>query len=239
MTARIASIERSPALHLSLVAALKRVILERKLQPGDALPTEAALARQLSVGRNSVREAVKALESLGVVETRRGIGVFVKAFTLEPLFDNLPFVLAGSLREVSEILELRQALEVSLIGKAIDRMSNADIAGIDSLVAAMGAKAERGESFSEEDRAFHKALFRPLENDMLLRMIDTFWEVFYRASGWNQLETRDPIATWRDHVAIVEVVTVRDAELARERLAAHYEGIILRLNPIALGPKQH
>ena len=53
MTARIASIERSPALHLSLQAALKRVIVERKLRPGDALPTEAALARQLGLRVNA------------------------------------------------------------------------------------------------------------------------------------------------------------------------------------------
>ena len=90
MAGKIKSLGRAPALHQSVQAALKQFILDNDLRTGDPLPPEATLARQLGVGRNSVREAIKALESLGFLETRRGIGVLVGAITLEPLMEPLP-----------------------------------------------------------------------------------------------------------------------------------------------------
>ncbi|MFN8830973.1 MAG: FadR/GntR family transcriptional regulator [Labrys sp. (in: a-proteobacteria)] len=229
MAGKIKSLGRAPALHQSVQAALKQFILDNDLRTGDPLPPEATLARQLGVGRNSVREAIKALESLGFLETRRGIGVFVGAFTLEPLMEQLPFSMSGSLHDLRDVLELRQALEVSLIEKVVGRIDEENLAELRAIVAAMGAKAQAAQSFSEEDRAFHKSLFRSLGNTLLMNLIDTFWTVFHHASGRAQLGTTDPVATWRDHAAIVEAVANHDLAAAREKLDRHYADIATRI----------
>jgi len=96
----IKPLARPPLLHVSVQESLKSYIDDNALAPGAPLPPENDLAQQLGVSRNSVREAIKALESLGILETRRGIGVFVKAFSFEPLLANLAYGLGGALREV-------------------------------------------------------------------------------------------------------------------------------------------
>ena len=99
-------LRRPPSLHVTVQGSLRGYIEDNQLKAGDPLPPEAILAQQLGVSRNSVREAIKALESVGVLETRRGIGVFVKAFSFQPLLDNLAYGLGDTLRDVEELREL-------------------------------------------------------------------------------------------------------------------------------------
>jgi len=116
---------RAPLLHVSVQESLRAYVHDNGLAPGTLLPAEGELAAQLGVSRNSLREGIKALESLGILETRRGIGVFVKAFSFEPLLANLAYGLGGALREVEEVLEIRRVLEVGLIGKTIELIGEA------------------------------------------------------------------------------------------------------------------
>ncbi|MBL8699726.1 MAG: FadR family transcriptional regulator [Alphaproteobacteria bacterium] len=224
-TRTLRPLPRPPLLHVSVQDSLKRFIAENALTGGAMLPAEAMLARNLGVSRNSVREAVKALESLGMLETRRGIGVFVRHFSLDALIDNLPYALGQSLRDIEEIIEIRRTLEVAMVERAIERISAEDIAALRATLDAMRRKAERGESFAEADQAFHRLLFRGLGNRMLSRMIEVFWLAFRRAAEFIDTENPDPMATYRDHEAIVDAVERRDAADARDRLARHYQGI--------------
>lgn len=226
---RLRAIDRPPPLHHTVQAALKQFIVEHGLRAGDPLPPESSLAQQLGIGRNSVREGVKALESLGVLEVRRGVGAFVKAFTLDPLLENLPLAYGEGLRDVQDVLQIRKALETSLIDDVVAAITPEHIAQLRSIVAAMGAKASQGLAFPDEDRAFHRALFATLENTMLLGLIETFWRIFYKVSGWSDLQTHDPMATYRDHLAILDAVAAGDAKAARRQLDRHYSGVASRL----------
>ena len=222
-------LDRPPSLHQSVQAALRHFIIDNNLQAGDPLPPEGTLARELGIGRNSVREGIKALESLGVLEVRRGVGAFVKAFTLEPLLENLPYSFGQSLRACEDILQIRSALEVSLIEEVVNAISAQQLDALRKLTEAMAIKARRGEDFSDEDSAFHQALFAPLGNAVLLALIETFWRVFYKVAGPTRLQTQDPLKTWEDHVAIVNAVAARDVSAAKQRLEQHYTGISTRL----------
>lgn len=216
---------RAPLLHVSVQESLRAYIDENGLAPGTLLPPEGELATQLDVSRNSLREGIKALESLGVLETRRGVGIFVKAFSFEPLLDNLAYGLGGALRQIEEVLEIRRTLEVGLIGKTIEMIGEEDITELRDTVNRMRVHAERGEAFAEDDQLFHRLLFRCQHNETLVRLIDVFWLAFYKASDFVNLENLDPMATWRDHAAIVDAVEARDLDEARRRLDRHYEGI--------------
>jgi len=224
-TRSIKPLNRPPSLHVSVQESLRDYIESNGLRAGDPLPPETFLAQQLGVGRNSVREAIKALESLGILETRRGVGVFVNEFSFQPLLDNLAYGLGDSLRDIEELREIRRVLETGLIGKTIEQISEADIAELRDVTERMRLRAERNESFAEEDQQFHELLFRCQNNRMLNGLIEVFWRAFYKASDFANLTNSDPLSTWRDHHEIVEAIVARDIEKARTRLDEHYEGI--------------
>ncbi len=220
---------RQRLLYQSVQDALRAFILDNKLRAGDALPPETDLARQLGVSRNSVREAVKAMESLGILETRRGSGLFVRAFSFDPLLENLSYGLLFDLRELAELFEIRRVLETGMIGAAMQMMLPAAVADLNAVVAAMGERAQRGESFPEEDRRFHQVLFEPLGNEMLLKLLDVFWLTFQEASRHVDLLNPYVIPTYQDHAAIAAAVAVGNVEEARAALDRHYAGLTDRL----------
>jgi DNA-binding FadR family transcriptional regulator len=224
-TKSLQSLKKPLSLHATVQQTLKTYIEENGLQGGDALPAEGALALQLGISRNSVREAIKALESVGILETRHGIGVFVKAFSFDSLLDHLAYGLRGALREVDELCEIRRVLEVALIEKTIETISEGGIAELRAVTNGMRERAERNESFAEEDQLFHQLLFRSQGNLMLTKLIDVFWLAFYKASDFVNLDNPSPLTTWRDHHEIVEAIAARDVEAARQRLDRHYQGI--------------
>ncbi|MGH7210191.1 MAG: FadR/GntR family transcriptional regulator, partial [Acetobacteraceae bacterium] len=158
-------------------------------------------------------------------ESRRGVGVFVTSFSFAPLLDNLAFGLRGALREVEEVLEIRRALEGALIGRTVELIGDGDLGELRRIVARMRGLAERRESLGADDQAFHQMLFRCHGNYTLLRLLDVFWLAFFTASDDLSLGNPDPMATWRDHQAIVAAIEARDGAAARRRLAAHYDGI--------------
>jgi len=221
----IKPLQRPPLLHVSVQESLRSYIVENSLAAGDPLPPEAFLAQQLGVGRNSVREAIKALESVGILETRRGVGVFVRKFSFQPLLDNLAYGLQASLRDVAELLEIRRVLETGLVEKTIAMIGPEDLAALRAVTERMRERAERNESFAEEDQQFHQLLFRCQDNKTLSALIEIFWAAFYKASGFANLANPTPLATWRDHHEIVEAIAAKDAKAARRRLDAHYSGI--------------
>ncbi|MEJ7138255.1 FadR/GntR family transcriptional regulator [Amphibiibacter pelophylacis] len=218
-------LRRAPLLHVSVQHSLRAFIEDNQLPAGAPLPPEAELAESLGVSRNSVREAVKALESVGVLETRRGVGVFVREFSFEPLLDNLAYGIGNSMRQVSEVLEIRRTLEMGLIDTALHRFTAQDLVDLRAVTQRMHDRARQGQSFPEEDREFHRILFRSQGNEVLLRLIDVFWLAFYKASDFVNLENMDPMSTWRDHQDIVDAIASGKLSSVRERLAQHYQGV--------------
>ncbi|OEO28839.1 GntR family transcriptional regulator [Devosia insulae DS-56] len=225
-TKSLQPLTKPQTLHASVQESLKAYIDENRLRGGDPLPPESFLAQQLAVSRNSVREAIKALESVGILETRRGIGVFVRPFSFDPLLEHLAYGLRGSLREVGELVEIRRVLEVALIEKTVEMIGEDDLAELRAVTDRMRVLAEHHESFADEDKAFHLLLFRCQGNQMLSKLIDVFWLAFYKASDFVNLDNPNPLATWKDHHDIVEAVAARDVEAARARLDHHYHGIL-------------
>lgn len=224
MAGTISPIHRAPLLHASVQESVRAYIEHNRLRAGDALPNEGELARLLNVSRNSVREALKGLESLGIVEIRRGIGIFVQAFSFKPLLDNLAFGLQETFEEAENVLEIRRILEVAMIGEAIERVTPEDLLELRATLDVMKEKAERGEGFGFEDQRFHQLLFRGIGNRVMARLNDVFWMAFYKAADFAVLEDPAPLATWQAHYDIYEAVLARDVALAREKLERHYDG---------------
>jgi DNA-binding FadR family transcriptional regulator len=222
-------LERPPLLHRSVQEAIRAYVIDNNLQPGDPLPPEAELGRQLGVSRNSVREAVKALESLGVLEVRRGSGIFVRDFSFEPLLDVLNYGLLVDVGELAEFLQVRRVLESGMIEAAMQAMTETEITTLENIVAQMRVRAERGEAFVKEDREFHQRLFEKLGNRTFLKLLDIFWLAFRKASEHAAILDTEPMVTYQAHAAIVEAVKQGDVEGARQALDQHYAGLEQRL----------
>jgi len=220
--------------------AIREFIRDNNLKSGDALPPETQLTKQLGVSRNAVREAVKALEITGIVEVRRGSGLFVGDFSLDPLLKSLPYGLMTDLRELRELLEIRQVLEAGMMHRVIEQITQEHIDRLRDILRRMGSRAEAGEPFPEEDREFHQCLVESIGNQTLTKLLDIFWQTYYRASRLDELEDYDPLKTYLDHVAIVNAVATRDVEAAKTALEKHYTGLgslSFRLNRVEQGQR--
>jgi len=209
---------------------VKNYILENNLQAGDPLPPEMELARGLGISRNSVREAVKALESLGVLETRHGSGLFVRDFSFDPLLDNLPYGLLFDLEQLADLQEVRRLLEVGIIEDALNTISERQLAELQVVMDEMQARARRGQSVFEQDREFHRVLFQHLNNRVLSKLLDVFWETFHKAAILTDVEQdANPMHNYRNHAAILEAILARDVARARGALHQHYTDFESRL----------
>lgn len=214
-------------LHKTVQDEIRQYIVREGLHPGDPLKPEAELARVFGVSRNSVREAVKALESVGVLETRRGSGVFIKQFSFAPLLESLPYGLMRGPEALNDLIRLRKTLESALIGDAMEVISASSIRALQSLLVQMRRSAETSDEVSELDRRFHQLLFADLGNTMLLELFDLFWQAYHRATPTTP--HRDPILIYDDHAAIVSAVLAKDTLAARAAVEAHYRGIEERI----------
>ncbi|MCF3121179.1 FadR family transcriptional regulator [Streptomyces arenae] len=163
------------------------LILERGLRPGAPLPTETELMAVLGVSRNSVREALKALQALDIVEIRHGHGTYVGQASLTPLADGLTFRALVRLRHddqaLAEILEVREVLEEGLVRRIAGSLTEAELCRLEELVRRMEGAADTGAAFPELDREFHETLYRPLGNELVPQLLGAFWHVFHRVAG--------------------------------------------------------
>ena len=212
---------------------MKSYILERGLKAGDPLPNEQELMVHLGVGRHPLREAMMALQAVGIIEIRHGYGTYVGEVTLQSLEDGLAFrmsqSMAGDLRDVQNVLEVRQALEVGLANEVVSHFSEHGITDLDPIVARMEAKAAAGEYFPDEDWAFHQALYEPLGNALIIDLLSVFWRTFAQVDARlpGARYTPADAAIW--HRDLLEALKAGQPEGFAKSMKDHFVGIHTRL----------
>jgi DNA-binding FadR family transcriptional regulator len=230
VSAAATTTRRRPLLHRMVQAQIKAHIIENRLRPGDPLPSEAELAQQLEVSRTSVREAVKALQVLGIVEVRHGSGLFVKNFSFDPIFENLPYAVLSDLKQVTDILEVRFHLEYGMVERVIESLTEDQYDGLRKTLRHMEDLARQGQYSPADDRAFHDDLYQNVDNPILAMILDLFWELFRQARERSALaEVADPLETYERHVDILRALESRDVRTLPAAIARHYTGLEKRL----------
>ncbi|HLT61868.1 MAG TPA: FadR/GntR family transcriptional regulator [Microlunatus sp.] len=212
--------------------AVKAYILDHNLAAGDPLPTEQELMSQLGVGRHPLREAMKALQAVGIIEIRHGYGTYVGKLGLKSLEDGLAFrmsqSMAGDLREVRNVLAVRQALEVGLADEVVAHFAGGDLAELTEIVERMESKAERGETFAEEDWEFHRALYEPLGNDLVLDLVSVFWRTFADVNARLPGDEYAPTTSARWHRDLLDALRTGDPAKFAAAMKDHFLGIRVR-----------
>ena len=219
----------------ALQADIMELILERELDAGDPLPTEHELSGALGVGRNTLRESLKVLQALGVIEIRHGFGMFVAPSNFDALTEGLTFRGRLSLRhhgqEALQLVDIRQALEAGLIAAAMDLMTPEHLTAVEESVLRMEELAGAGANFVEADADFHRRLFEPLNNALLVSLLGVFWQVYRRLHvELGGAEGVDLLETAALHRGIYDAVSTGDKVLAAQRLNGHFDGIRLRIS---------
>ncbi len=232
---RLNSLTRREPIYAVAQQEIKAFILRNNLKPGDLLPPETELARQLGISRNSLREAVKALESLGVLEARAGVGIFVRGFSFDPLLENLAYGLRIGSKDLRDIFEIRYHLEYSMAERAVQAVTSEQIAHLRAILERMQRAAEAGQYSAEDDRAFHQALWENVDNTILSKLLDIFWLVREQAQQSDLVAVPpDPLATYQRHVSIVDALAARNTEALRAAIT--YERLHKRASDPASAP---
>ena len=160
--------ERTGSSTDEVVRALTDLTVARGLTPGDPLPAEPELSRELGIGRNSLREAIRALRGIGVIEVRHGYGTFVGELSMSALTDELLFHSRVALTDGKEYLrhlfEVRESLEQGLLSSLISDRLAPDGDRLTAILERMDAEAQLGAIDPRTDQEFHEVPYEPLRN---------------------------------------------------------------------------
>jgi len=190
--------------------------------PGDRLPRESELAADLGLSRNSLREAVRALSQLRILEVRQGDGTYISSLEPGLLLESTGFVSHLLLGDTElELYEVRRILEAAVAALAAGRIDAEEKAELGEILDRMSA-AETVEQLVEADVAFHAVIAKAAGNQVLTSLLASLATRTMRARLWHGREADGALEETRtEHRRIYEAIMEGDPELARAAATAH------------------
>ena len=211
--------------HHRIQARLKDYIVSNRLRAGDRLPTEETLAERLGVSRTAIREALRGLEALGIVEARHGVGRIVLPLSFKPVLDNFSYGLVFQNRSILQLTEIRKALDAYFIESAIQSITQEDLETLAAIVDRMKERTEAGLDMETEDHGFHELLYRRSGNPLALQLFEITWKVRYAALDRSKGVMELPPGTAQEHEELLEAIEQRDVKRARNLIVTHHWNI--------------
>ncbi len=213
----------------NLSADIKQILLDRGLRSGDPLPSESELIELLAVSRGTLREALKGLQALEIIETRHGTGSFVGKLSLRAMTDGLTFHSQlgqgqDDLSTAADLTDIREILETALIQRVAEEVSEAKLANLHGLAQQLGDAAAGGfgAEFHRADRQFHRALYDDIGNALVLQLLDGFWHTLDSVRDSLPAPFDMPEDAARKHHAILIALRKHDPESAQEAMRDHF-----------------
>lgn len=214
-------IPRTRSVPEQILDEITRLVTEGVLKPGDRLPSESELAESFGVGRSSLREAMQALQLLGVVEVVQGRGTFLRETHVLPLALNWARLASSDL--ISQIMEARQIVEVAIAQLAALRATAEDVAAMRSAIE-QAARADGNLELSRRAGVdFHLALAKATQNEVLSLMYRTVWSLYVETTRRTQATPESIEDSLEGHRRLLESVERRDPELTSRLMAEHIE----------------
>lgn len=208
------------------ILKIKGMILSRELKPGDRLAPEKELSESLGLSRSSLREAVKALEVIRVLDVRRGDGTYVTSLEPKLLLEAMAFVVdIHQDSSVLELFEVRRILEPAAAAMAAARATPKDIVSLRDLVTKLDEHTSIDDLVSH-DMQFHRLISTMSGNAYLTSLLDGLSGKTLRARVWRGLTQEHAVErTLAEHLAIVDALASGDAELVRSQVTVHISGV--------------
>ena len=216
---------------LQTAAAIKELIIARNLHPGDPMPTEAELVESLGVSRSNLREAVRTLVALDILEVRHGTGTFVGQLTLRPLVEGMVFrslLMPGEdLTMLREVVEVRRGLDQSLAPQIIEHLTGRPDPALRRCVDQILALSKAGKTFPTPDRQFHLLLAQQLGNALYGQLVAAFWDIHQTMAPRLGVPTpRDLADTAAAHANVLDAALAGDLPRYLQAVDDHYAPLL-------------
>ncbi len=209
------------------IAGILAYLRDRRLQPGDRLPSERDLAERLGVGRNAVREALATLVTLRIVESRPNSGIYLRHVEREGSFEALVMLTdMGAVPtpvDVAETMEVRGHLEVLAAGLACQRRTEADLERMEAVLQRTEQVLAEGGNIAAADTEFHVALVDATHNSVLVRVLHAFYRFTGRRREAMFADTVQGRASLLDHRRLLGHIRARDAAKAQLLILRHMD----------------
>ncbi|HEY3630885.1 MAG TPA: FadR/GntR family transcriptional regulator [Jatrophihabitantaceae bacterium] len=208
------------------IEKLKEMIVSGQLRPGDRLPREADLATDLGLSRSSLREAVRALSLVRILDVRQGDGTYVSSLAADTLLDALSFIVEFHHdASVLELLEVRRILEPAASAQAATRITDDALAELEEIQGRSNVDSSV-EDLVKNDLEFHRAIAVASGNSVLASLIESLSGPTQRARVWRGITQEGALVrTLAEHRAIFDAIRSRDPELARTWATVHIAGV--------------
>ncbi|HEY6909731.1 MAG TPA: FadR/GntR family transcriptional regulator [Myxococcales bacterium] len=204
---------------------IRRLIGSGALKPGDLLPPERELAEKLGVGRSSVRDAVRTLEVMGILEPRQGHGTVVRDLSADALVVPLASVLQHKRVLVGDLLDVRRMIEPHLAARAARNATEDEIRYMAAVLERHEAKMRRGEEAVDEDSEFHYAIALAARNAVVLRVLDVLMDLLRESRSRSLQVPGRPKRSFDGHRRILRAIQRRDAAAAEAAVHKHLQEI--------------
>jgi len=219
--ARLFPVLKKTSVSLQAAEAIKALIVGGELSSGDALPSERDLAVMLGISRPSVREAIRVLTAMNVVEPRHGGGTYVTSLDPRLLSRPINFLLQIEPRTFLDLFEVRQVLEVAAARLAAARMTDELIGSLEELAASAAKVLRQPARYSELDFALHTKVIEATGNPIYLSLYESISDLLIES---RRRTGRAPAARQQaheDHLVIVAALRARDPDGAAEAMHDH------------------
>ncbi|HUJ25786.1 MAG TPA: FadR/GntR family transcriptional regulator [Myxococcales bacterium] len=214
-------IVRRGKVYEEVVQQIREQIVAGRLKVGDMLPSERELAARFQVSRSSIRDAIRALQFMGLVRSRQGRGTVVCEPSPESLVEPLSRALADQRSTVSELLDLRKMLEPGLAARAALQVTEEDLARLELVLRRQEEKVERGEPAAEEDAEFHYLISLAARNAAVLRVLDLLMDLLQNTRARALQASGRPRRSLQGHRRILSALRKRDPRAAQAAMLHH------------------
>ena len=208
-----------------VVSQIHELIREGKLKSGDQLPSERELAETFKVSRTSVREAIRTLETKGLVVSRTGMGTFVVDLPVESLVSVLANLLLEEKNALADIFEMRKLLEPQIASLAAERASQNDIDRMRQILNKQRNEVDQGGTGLEEDAEFHFSIGQATQNQALEKLVSGLMDILSQSREESLQTPGRSHASIDTHFKILSAIEEHNKEKARKAMFNHVEHV--------------
>lgn len=208
-----------------IIKQIRQLIKTGAIKAGDKLPPERGLAQAFKVSRVSVREAIRVLESAGLVETRVGDGTYVVTSSVENLVEPLARAMTGGRESLMEIFAIRKMLEPQIASLAAQRATDDEIAQLKETLSRQTENIGDGRLVTEIDYSFHLLLAKISKSEVFWKIYCTLDDLINQTREEGLEEGNRPQKSVEGHEEIISTIDKRDPVLAKKAMLNHLRNI--------------
>jgi GntR family transcriptional repressor for pyruvate dehydrogenase complex len=212
-------------IHEEVFSQIHELIKEGRFKARDQLPSERELAETFKVSRTSVREALRALETQGLVVSRTGMGNFIADLPVESLIGPLARLLIGEKKALADVFEMRKLIEPHIAALAAERATKRDVAQLKRIVAKQVQAVNRDGTGVEADAELHLSIGRATRNQALQKLVSGLMEMLSRSREESLQTAERRKASIDTHRKIIAAIEKHDKKRARNEMLRHIEEV--------------